>query len=239
MSTLGIAVWLAVAPLAATPPDESASSLGSQSTAGATPAVTSAKEDSNAAVKERAPAELRAVARAALRRHAGAKGDEKTAALRELVAIYRELDADTRLGRDERKELRGTVRNRLRRAADELERKIAKQDKPAEKRANAKPPAAKLPNGDEAVLAQQFGQQQRAGFGVGAAGGQSVGVNGPDDDGQALVDLIQQTIAPASWDVNGGEGTIVYFRPLRVIVVRQAEQVQDDLGDLLEGLRRE
>ncbi|MFN0056313.1 MAG: hypothetical protein ACKV0T_29560 [Planctomycetales bacterium] len=48
-----------------------------------------------------------------------------------------------------------------------------------------------------------------------------------------LIDLIQSTIAPESWDVNGGRGTIRYYRPLHVLVVRQTAEVHAQIGGTL------
>ena len=61
---------------------------------------------------------------------------------------------------------------------------------------------------------------------------------GPPDYGQHLVDLIQQTIAPQSWDVAGGRGSIRYWRPGKALVVRQTEEVQHDVGNVIRQLRR-
>lgn len=95
---------------------------------------------------------------------------------------------------------------------------------------------------------QQGGAGQMAGFGVGggAAGGAQGGAFGNGDaldkataaNGADLVDLIQKTIDPPSWDANGGPGTIMYFNNLRVLVVRQTSEAQDDVGGLLGGLRK-
>ncbi len=60
----------------------------------------------------------------------------------------------------------------------------------------------------------------------------------PWDHGEELVDLIENTINPASWRSNGGNGTIHYFRPLRVLVVGATWQVQDETLELLRMLRR-
>ncbi|MCI0358555.1 MAG: hypothetical protein L0211_08735 [Planctomycetaceae bacterium] len=60
---------------------------------------------------------------------------------------------------------------------------------------------------------------------------------GPPDYGQDLVDLIEQTINPAFWDTNGGPGTIVYYAPLRCIVVRATSEVHGNVGGVLGGLR--
>lgn len=63
---------------------------------------------------------------------------------------------------------------------------------------------------------------------------------GPADTAQArrLIDLIQTTIAPETWDVNGGKGSIRYYSPLQVLVVRQTGEVHHQLGGVLGQLRR-
>jgi hypothetical protein len=79
------------------------------------------------------------------------------------------------------------------------------------------------------VLAQQ-----------GAAGGAPAGpvaVAQAVDYGPELVDLIQRTISPANWDINGGNGAIVYFAPLRVLDVRAPSSVQGQIGGVLGPLR--
>src|SRR5205823_9827969 len=62
----------------------------------------------------------------------------------------------------------------------------------------------------------QGGPSQLLGFGGGAF---------PNDNGLALVELIERTINPAFWDVNGGPGTIVYYAPLQCLVVRATSEV--------------
>jgi hypothetical protein len=61
----------------------------------------------------------------------------------------------------------------------------------------------------------------------------------PADYGPLLVTLIQETISPSSWDVNGGKSTIVYYRPAMALVVRAPQSLHGRLGPLLGGLRRE
>jgi hypothetical protein len=58
------------------------------------------------------------------------------------------------------------------------------------------------------------------------------------DYGPALVDLIQRTIVPEFWDVNGGPGTIVYYRPLMCLVVRATSDVHHRLGGTIDALGR-
>lgn len=60
----------------------------------------------------------------------------------------------------------------------------------------------------------------------------------PWDHGEELVNLIESTINPDFWKINGGSGIIYYYRPSRIIVVGATSQIQDDLTDLLRGLRR-
>lgn len=62
------------------------------------------------------------------------------------------------------------------------------------------------------------------------AGGQAA-------DARHLVDLIQATVRPDSWDVNGGTGTIRYFANGHALVVSAPEEVHEELGDLLRKLR--
>jgi hypothetical protein len=58
------------------------------------------------------------------------------------------------------------------------------------------------------------------------------------DWGPDLVDLIERTINPSFWDVAGGPGTIVYFRPLQCLVVRATAEVHGNVGGLIGNLRR-
>ena len=54
-----------------------------------------------------------------------------------------------------------------------------------------------------------------------------------------LIELIQETIAPDTWDIRGGRGTIRYFSLLRVLVVRQTGEAHHQLGSTLEVLRQQ
>ena len=62
------------------------------------------------------------------------------------------------------------------------------------------------------------------------------------DDGcvviaERLQELIQATVAPCSWEDNGGEAAIRYEAVSASFVVRQTIPVHDELSDLLRGLR--
>ncbi len=66
----------------------------------------------------------------------------------------------------------------------------------------------------------------------GAQGGAAV------DDGAGLVELIQRTISPDFWDVNGGPGTIVYYRQWHVLVIRATPEIHRRVGGAVGGGRK-
>ena len=53
---------------------------------------------------------------------------------------------------------------------------------------------------------------------------------GVQDYGPALVNLIKTTISPKFWDINGGPGVIVYYPPLRLLVVRATSEIHYKIG---------
>ncbi len=57
------------------------------------------------------------------------------------------------------------------------------------------------------------------------------------DYGPQLVELIEATISPGTWNINGGPGAIVYYQPLRVLVVSAPDDVQNQIGGVVGRLR--
>ena len=55
---------------------------------------------------------------------------------------------------------------------------------------------------------------------------------GVQDYGPALVNLIKTTISPEFWDINGGPGVIVYYPPLRLLVIRATSEIHYQIGGL-------
>ena len=163
--------------------------------------------------------------RAALKRESSTKGAAQDEAVRELVALYEQLRSAKGMDKDERAALRGLVRNRLARSGERIAKRIEKAKKSPAVTANQ-------------ILASagSAADQPYVAAGNAGAGGRG-GAQGPRDHGQELVELIQHTIAPSTWDVNGGNGTIIYFAPRQALVVRQTDDVHGDLGAVLEGLR--
>jgi len=54
-----------------------------------------------------------------------------------------------------------------------------------------------------------------------------------------LIDLIQNTIAPETWAVNGGRGTISFLgAPFYVLVIRNSARVHHQIGGVLPAVRR-
>lgn len=67
-----------------------------------------------------------------------------------------------------------------------------------------------------------------------ARGGGAIDQRGADE----LINLITTTIAPETWDVHGGIGSIFYYSNLRVLVISQTQEVHEKIGGIQRGLRR-
>jgi general secretion pathway protein D len=61
---------------------------------------------------------------------------------------------------------------------------------------------------------------------------------GSQADFQSLIDLIQNTVSPTTWNTVGGQGAIQPFATNLSIVVSQTQEVHEEIADLLEQLRR-
>jgi hypothetical protein len=152
---------------------------------------------------------------ALLRREATAKTtDERRAAVRQLVEFARDMESATGVAPAERSRAKHRVRARLAQLHRELER----------------PAAAGGVRRDRPPLLAQVGP------GAGGGPGNPPAPPNPPDHGEDLAELIRQTIAPETWDVNGGNGVIVYFPARRVLVVRQQSEVHWGLADVLDQL---
>ena len=68
--------------------------------------------------------------------------------------------------------------------------------------------------------------------GPGGAGG------GNQADFDSLIELITSTVAPSSWDSNGGAGSIAPFATNLTLVVSQTQEIHEQIADLLQQLRR-
>jgi len=96
-----------------------------------------------------------------------------------------------------------------------------------------RPNSATINPGVLANLAPRLpGGTQPNALGPGGVGG------GTNADFDTLMDLITQTVSPASWDHNGGKGTIAASPANLSLVVSQTQEVHEEIVDLLEQLRR-
>jgi hypothetical protein len=180
---------------------------------------------------------LRVEVRAAIKASDRVTKENRDQAVRRLISVHERVKQSPVTG-DERDQLEQRVEARLAHLADVIQRQVARE---------AAAPNVRVP-AQGAVLAQQglqragFAQpgfaQNAAGFGFGPNRQAGFGVQ-PPDHGQDLVELIQRTIAPSSWDVNGGPGAIVYFSPLRALVVRNRSEIHEQLGDVVGQMRRQ
>ena len=164
-------------------------------------------------------------------------------ALRQLMLVYLELEQDKNLTHDERLELHTEVRSRLESIEKSLRAKLAGGDRTAKGTVAAAMKSNGPANVDAtatnvAVLAQQVAGPGGAFANPPIANPGVIGRLQSPDYGQNLVDLIHNVIAPRTWDVNGGPGSVVYFRNFRVLVVRAPAEVQTQVGDVLGQLRK-
>ncbi len=136
-----------------------------------------------------------------------------------LAEVYRDLEKVDGISHAERSRRRGVVKARLEELRDKLIRELLRNKKLADrrKRRRQREPSKKPVDEKAAMLAG------------GGAGAQAI----------QLIDLIQNTIEPDSWQVNGGKGSIYYFDQLKVLVIRQTGEVHHQIGGVLEQLRRQ
>lgn len=144
-----------------------------------------------------------------LRRWAKPTGEQLEPASRDFLALHDELKKDTALARSTRNQLSSKVRRRLANLARLLRKQAAGQDDEP----NA--PEAIEPAGGNGILPQRGG-----GFGAGRGGARRPQGQSPADAGADLIDLIERTISPKSWERNGGPGSIRYWSPGRALVPR-------------------
>ena len=149
------------------------------------------------------------------------KASENVEYTLDLVRLLEKLRARRRAGDSEalrRLELRTVLRLRA----------IEKQTRSALRRRKRKPQKIEIRSD---VLAQ-----------LNAAVGNPPGPNQPNanqDYGPLLVDLIQNTISPQSWDVRGGASSVSYWRPGRALVVRAPQAIHNELGPVMQQLRQQ
>jgi hypothetical protein len=160
-----------------------------------------------------APDELRSAYAQALQASARKAQPEAGVVVPPLVELYRQLADDAQLSHAERSRMRRGVKARLEELRDRILREALAHERARQRAAYRSRASA------------------RPGSGSGLAGG------GEAARAVELIELIQNTIAPESWNVNGGNGSIYYFSLLKVLVVRQTGEVHHQVGSGLSQLK--
>ncbi len=133
----------------------------------------------------------------------------------ELVELYVALHEPNELPGAELVTMRNRVQNRLKTVRDRLRREQYQRRQSTQQAARR---SLSRSAASAATLAASFG-----------------GHAAEQQNAQALIDLITNTIEPDSWEINGGQGRIIYFSPLRVLVVRNSQNVHEQIGGALGG----
>jgi general secretion pathway protein D len=94
-------------------------------------------------------------------------------------------------------------------------------------------PGAMSPN----VLGQYHSMGAQGGFGLNNPPS-SAGGGGSFADFQSLIDLIQTTVVPDTWEALGGPSTMAPYPQNLSLVISTTSDVHDQIVDLLESLRR-
>ncbi|MBL8828683.1 MAG: hypothetical protein JNM18_17010 [Planctomycetaceae bacterium] len=132
------------------------------------------------------------------------------AVVHELTSVFRDLKQDDSLAATERAALQRAVTQRLSAISGQLQRR--------------------LPQAGQHILGQQF--NPFANIGQPAQGNQPQG----SDPAQELIDVIQDTIAPTSWEQRGGQGVIRFWGPGHALIIRQSTDVHGALAQLIADL---
>jgi hypothetical protein len=173
-----------------------------------------------------------------LRREAAARThSERAAAIYHLTVLYDQLKHDPRLAESETlTSYKNRLWGRLMKVKRELQREFLRPGDITETTLQSTEPVDEMTIGLTESLSlvgySAGGPAHLLSQVRGAGGGGAV-----PDYGPGLVALIERTIAPEFWDVAGGPGTIVYYAPLRALVVRATSEVHHDIGGVLNGIR--
>lgn len=164
---------------------------------------------------------------------------EHAAAIRDLCTLAIEIRYDRRFERSARMQV---LMKRIRSRLDKIAKKEAKR-------------INRLETNDIQLLAQEVSLEdsiddmlsdnlELSGFATGgplAFFSQTHGANGGGiirANADDLIRLIQSTISPSFWDVNGGVGTIQFYAPLNALVIRATEDIHYRIGGSIGQMHR-
>jgi general secretion pathway protein D len=92
--------------------------------------------------------------------------------------------------------------------------------------------------GGNNVLGQYHSMGSQSGFGPGSSPASGAGGGSSFADFDSLIDLIQTTVSPDTWDALGGPSTMREYPQNLSLVISTTSDVHDQIADLLESLRR-
>ena len=160
---------------------------------------------------------------------------ERVATIYEMLPLYREIASDPRrLASPTLERYRIQLRSRLMQIQARLKRKLAREKSGPPRPVSLAEATTDAIIDQMSLVGASAGGPSQLFSSRGAFGGAAV----RPDYGLALVDLIQTTIQPDSWDVNGGPGTIVYYAPLHALVVRATSEVHHKIGGAVKVIRK-
>ena len=163
---------------------------------------------------------------------------EHAAAIRDLCTLAIEIRYDRRFERSVRMQgLMKKIRSRLDRIAkkeakrinrersdfDLLAQEVSVEDSIDDALSNNLELSGFASGGPLAFFSQTYG----------ANGGGIIRANADD-----LIRLIQSTISPSFWDVNGGVGSIHFYAPLNALVIRATEDIHYRIGGSIGKMHR-
>jgi hypothetical protein len=203
-------------------------------------------------VKRREATDLSDAAKSALRAsHAAKSAKERDGAARELIQVFVELQSDRSLANGTRHNLQQQLRHRLLAIETGLRSAINSADSRRKNGDSAKDhsdvndkpqpnaPATIAIKDRPPVLAQQMAPPAAPGVAPPPrVNNQPNAGQPPDDYGPELLELIQRVIRPASWDVNGGASSGYYFQPLHALVISAPDEMHEEIGGVVGGLRK-
>lgn len=171
-----------------------------------------------------------------LKTESAARDDaERSRQVQRMAEVYLEVVGDERFVTNPLLQAqKSKLHTRLIRIRDELKREEVKHRRRADQRGDSAQEQAQREIAGSLAAHLQLASQTLGGPAAvfdGATGG------GPIDHADDLIDLITETINPSHWNVNGGSGSIMFYRPALALVVRASSEVHGRVGDLLGGLR--
>lgn len=140
----------------------------------------------------------------------------------ELCGLYLDIGECPDMAGSERAAKRRSVKSRLERFRDKLALTIVRKERELQRQARRGREQPRRRSDSQPVPREQ----------AQAAAGNEI------QNARALIELIETTIAPESWQSAGGLGSISYYRPLKVLVIRNTAEVHGQLGGALQQLRR-